>query len=141
MCAESELSSMDSGVQMNRAAVALVLFLSSVFFFGTWLLWVRLNPLPETDQTNQMNEETRVQLVEEVFAVVEKIGRTPSTQQQLEEFLGHKLPFVKQRGQLLPIWYHQVSNNQFMLQHILLESDDFVFDSSAPHLGWTKRTY
>jgi hypothetical protein len=97
--------------------------------------------LAEVEQRAEQDPITVRQIVLDVDAVCERLGRAPKDQTELESLMGKPMPNVHDNGYPIPIHYVRTSESSYMLQYELSATDDWIYDSTKPEAGWVQHWY
>jgi hypothetical protein len=89
----------------------------------------------------ELDKVTVVEIVKVVEAIRVRLGRAPNDMAELEAILGRPMPVVHDGIHPRPIFYHRISEKDFMLQYELWATDDWIYDSTAPQAGWVQHWY
>ena len=89
----------------------------------------------------KLDKKTTAEIVTDVEAIRVKLGRAPKDEAEVEAILGRPMPVVHDYGHPTPIFYHRTGKNSFKLQYELWDTDDWVYDSTAPQAGWVQHWY
>ena len=81
------------------------------------------------------------QIVIEVDAAYQTLGRAPKDQAELESVIGKSMPNVHDNGYPTPIHYMRTSETSYLLQYELWATDDWIYDSTKPQAGWVQHFY
>jgi hypothetical protein len=95
----------------------------------------------ELERLKELDAVTLHNLVKEVEAIRTQIGRAPRDTDELESLLGKPMPAVHDNGRPTSTRYIRTSENSFILQYGLWATDDWIYDSSKPQLGWVQHWY
>lgn len=95
----------------------------------------------ELERREAQNLVVVEQIVADVDALVQRIGRAPKDQDELETLLGKPMPIVFDGLFESPIYYRRTGDASYCLRYELWATDDWIFDSTDPEAGWVQHFY
>lgn len=129
-------------LQFSIKTLLVVVTLSAIPLAALSYLIQRRNAwVAEIKRRAEEDKVTVKQIVIDVNAVCQRLGRTPKNQAELERIMGKPMPNVHDNGHPTPIHYMRTSDASYLLQYELWATDDWIYDSKNPDAGWVQHFY
>ncbi len=128
---------------LRAVVVALVVTLLLFGVMGGGFLLISSRQITEAQKAelSRRDEIAKAHLVDSLDRIRAELGRVPRDIKELEELWGEPMPKVHDNGVEVPIFYHRLGDDHFLLQYELWATDDWVFDSDKPDAGWVQKFY